>query len=293
MAFRALNGVDVNGQRIVAVADPSANTDAANKQYVDNRISGLSWKDEVRVATTTNGTLATAFANGQSIDGLTIATGDRLLLKDQSAPAENGLYIVPASGAPTRATDADSTAELNNATVFITDGTVGGGKTYTQTTKNPTVGSSSLVWAIYAAGQAYTADGLGIELVSTTFSLELDGTTLSKSGAGVRVGSGAAGAGLVEASGVLAVGAGTGVLVAADSISIDTSVVARKNSANCATANPWVQAHGFATADLEVSVREVSTGTRVYADVVIDTTNITITLPAAPTAAQYRVTWMG
>lgn len=293
MAVRMLTGVDANNQRIVSVADPSSATDAATKQYVDNLLAGLRWKSPVRVATTANGALATAYENGDTVDGQALVTGDRILLKDQTTQTENGIYTVNVSGAPTRATDADSTAELNAATVFVTSGTVNADKAFTQTTDNPTVGSSNIVFAQFGGGASYTADGQGIELTATTFSIELDGTTLSKSGSGIRIGSGAAGAGLTEASGVLAVGAGTGISVAADTVGIDTSVVARKGAANCTTSNPFVQAHGLATADVLVEIREVSTGARVYADVVTDTTNITVTFATAPTAAQYRIIWVG
>ena len=69
------------------------------KNYVDAQLQGLDVKNSVRVATTANGTLATAFANGQTVDGITLATNDRILLKDQSTGSENGIYTVNASGA--------------------------------------------------------------------------------------------------------------------------------------------------------------------------------------------------
>src|SRR5688500_16412125 len=77
---------------------------------------GIQTKVEVRAATTANGTLASAFDNGSVIDGVTLATGNRILIKDQTAGAENGIYVVQASGAPVRATDADSASGLLGAT---------------------------------------------------------------------------------------------------------------------------------------------------------------------------------
>lgn len=220
MATPFLNGIDVNNQRVLAVADPSSGTDGANKQYVDAKVSGLSWKDEVVAATTANGALATAFEDSDTLDGVTLATGDRILLKDQTDPTENGVYVVAVSGAPTRAADADSATDLNNATVFVLGGTVNEGRAYTQITKNPAVGSDDIVFAIFGGGTTYSADGQGIELSGTQFQLELDGTTLTKSGSGLRIGSGAAGSGITEASGVLAVNTGTGLEVSSDAVRI-------------------------------------------------------------------------
>lgn len=78
----------------------------------------------VRAASTANGTLATAFENGDSLDGVTLATGDRVLLKDQSDLTENGIYTVNASGSPTRATDADAAGEMiSGMVVNVAEGT--------------------------------------------------------------------------------------------------------------------------------------------------------------------------
>lgn len=315
MATPFLNGIDASNQRVVAVASPSADTDAANKAYVDNLLAGLRWKQPVRVATTANGTLASAFADGSTVDGVTLATGDRILIKDQSTQTENGIYVVAASGAPTRATDADSSAELNSATVFVMAGSVNADRAYTQTTDNPTIGSSNIVFAQFGGGTAYSADGQGLELSGTTFSLELDGTTLAKSGSGLRVGSGAAGAGLTEASGVLAVNPGTGIEVVSDAVriatgaagagltggggsalAIDTGVVARKYAANIGDGSTTAIAvtHSLGSKDVHVTVRRNSDDAIVYADVVATSTSaVTITFAAAPASNAYRAVVVG
>lgn len=107
---------------------PSASTDVAIKSYVDQTVSDAigasNLKDAVRVATTVTGTLATAYANGQTVDGVVLVTGDRILIKNQSAGAENGIYIVNVSGAPTRATDADTATDIADAVVYVSLGTV-------------------------------------------------------------------------------------------------------------------------------------------------------------------------
>src|SRR4051794_7585517 len=116
-----------------ANSDSKLPTQKAVKTYVDNTLQGLSWKQPVRVATTGNGTLSSAFANGQTVDGVTLATGDRILIKDQSTASQNGIYVVQASGAPVRASDADSSAELLNATVYVSEGTSNADTAWSQT----------------------------------------------------------------------------------------------------------------------------------------------------------------
>lgn len=141
----------------VTVPTPSVGTAAANKNYVDNAVQGLSWKQAVRVATTASGTLATAFANGQTVDGVTLATGDRILLKNQSTGADNGIYVVAASGAPARAADADSSTDIDAMTVYVESGTANQDTVWTLTTDNPTLGSTALVYAQVNGGTVPTA----------------------------------------------------------------------------------------------------------------------------------------
>ncbi len=166
-------------------ADPSSNLHAATKQYVDALASGIKWKELVRVATTTAGTLASSFENGDTVDGVTLATNDRILIKDQAAGAENGIYIVQASGAPTRSTDMDGGTEAEAAAVAVSSGTSNGGKAFIQTTTPLTIGTTAMTWVQFF-NSTYSADGQGIELSGTTFSLELDGTSLTKSASGLK-----------------------------------------------------------------------------------------------------------
>ena len=84
------------------------------------------WKEPVVVATTTAGTLSSSFENGDTIDGIALATGDRILIKDQSTASENGIYVVNASGAPTAATDMDTSGEFVGAVIFVERGTLNG-----------------------------------------------------------------------------------------------------------------------------------------------------------------------
>jgi hypothetical protein len=98
----------------------------------------LSWKEAVVAATTANITLS---APQTIIDGVTLVTGNRILVKNQTAPAENGIYIVQASGAPVRALDISNAIEFSSATLLVKDGTVNAGTWWTQTATVATVGT--------------------------------------------------------------------------------------------------------------------------------------------------------
>lgn len=131
-----------------ALADVSQQMDLkASITYVQSAMNARTWKNPVVVATTGAGTLATSFENGDTIDGVVLATGDRILIKDQAAPAENGIYTVNASGEPTRATDFDSTAEVTGAAVTVIKGTSNADTAWICTADSPTIGSSSITFA--------------------------------------------------------------------------------------------------------------------------------------------------
>ena len=145
-------------------ASPSSTkvpTSASVKSYVDNLVAGLSWKASVRAATTVAGTLATDFENGDTIDGVVLATGDRILIKNQASATENGIYIVAASGAPTRSSDANTGLELVNATTLVNEGTVNAETQWTQSTNAPiTIGVSNIVFVAINVGTYSAGNGL-------------------------------------------------------------------------------------------------------------------------------------
>jgi len=158
--------LSMNNWGITSLASPANGTDAVNKNYVDDRIAGLAWKDSVRAATTANVTQSGLAA----IDGVTPVAGDRVLCKDQSSPAFNGIWVT-ASGAWTRATDADINTELPGAAVFVEEGTVNADTAWTCTANNPIVlGTTSLPWVQFAGGGAVTA-GAGLTQSGNTLNV--------------------------------------------------------------------------------------------------------------------------
>lgn len=107
------------------------------------------WKQSVRVSTVENGDLATAFAAGQTVNGVVLVADDRVLLKDQTAAAENGIYVVPASGAPTRANDFDNGTDVaQGAVIFIEEGASNSNKLFSLATSGAiTIGTTDLTFS--------------------------------------------------------------------------------------------------------------------------------------------------
>lgn len=156
---------------------PVGSTDAVSKAYVDSVAQGLSVKNSVRVATTAAGTLASSFANGSVVDGVTLVTGDRVLIKNQAAPAENGIYTVNASGAPTRAIDSDLWSEIAGAFTFVEEGTAQHDTGWVCTSDlGGTVGTTAITWTQFSGAGTYLA-GTGLTLSGNTFSITAPVTT--------------------------------------------------------------------------------------------------------------------
>ena len=183
----------MNSQKITGLATPTADGDAATKSYVDSVAQGLSAKDSVRAATTANGTLASAFANGQSIDGVTLATGDRILIKNQTAGAANGIYTVNASGAPTRAVDFDENAEVaKGAFIFVEEGTTNADAGFVLTTDGSiTLGTTALAFTQFSgagditAGNALTKSGNTLNVAVDDSSIEISSDALRVKSSGI------------------------------------------------------------------------------------------------------------
>ncbi len=139
---------------------PTSGLHAATKDYVDAASTGSlsDWKEAVRAASTQNVTLATGVENGDTLDGVVLATGDHILLKNQTAGAENGIYTVAASGAPTRRADADGAGDFVQGTVvLVSSGTANAGTTwFITTTGTITIGTTATTWVQTSTGATIT-----------------------------------------------------------------------------------------------------------------------------------------
>lgn len=167
-----LSGLTTATTRTLTV--PDANGTIATQEYVAGVVEGLDVKQSVRVATTAAGTLATSFANGQIVDGVTLVTGDRILIKDQAMGEENGIYVVQATGAPVRSDDANMDSDVTSGLfTFVEEGTDNGDNGYVLTTNDPiVVGTTPLVFTQFSgAGQIIAGDG--IQKSGNTLSVDL------------------------------------------------------------------------------------------------------------------------
>jgi hypothetical protein len=197
------------GEVLGLPATPSADSAAASKAYVDAVALGLSPKRSVRAATTANIAIATALNSGDIIDGITLADGDRVLVKNQSTASQNGIYVVGAT--PTRATDFDSVSpidEINGAWVSVQSGTVNAYRVYVQYGAVVTVGTDDINFEFYnplasiTGGDMITVSGSNVSIdLSSSAGLEstnagdpagqlrvkLNGATLDRSASGLKV----------------------------------------------------------------------------------------------------------
>jgi hypothetical protein len=157
--------------KITGLGAPTNSTDAATKAYVDSATEGLHIHESVVAATTANVNLANALENGDTLDGITLATGNRILVKNQTTTSENGIYVVQASGQPTRATDFDTATEVDSGDfVFVYSGTVNASTGWVQTNRPATIGTDPIVFTQFSGAGTYLA-GNGLTLTGNTFTI--------------------------------------------------------------------------------------------------------------------------
>jgi hypothetical protein len=261
--MKVMNGLDLQAQKITNLADPGANGDAANKQYVDNVARGLAWKAPVRAAATADVTIT---APGASLDGVALAANDRVLLKNQAAAAQNGIYVWTASGsALVRAADADTAGELTPGTaVSVAEGTVNADKVFVVISDAAiTIGTTAQTWGQLGGAGSYSA-GNGVSVAAGVIS------AVAQAGGGVNVGAGG--------------------------IALDPSIAARKYSASIGngSATSIAVTHGLGTKDVAVTLRQNADDAAVWTDwVATDANTVTLTFAAAPATSALRATVIG
>jgi len=178
--------IDANNAVIKNLATPTSANHAATKGYVDGVKQALDIKDSVRVATTANITIASDLNVGDTIDGVTLADGDRVLVKDQSTASENGIYV--AGSSPVRSADANTSAEVTSGMFcFVEEGTVNGDNGFVITTNDPiTLDTTNLTFVQFSgAGQIIAGDALSKS--GNTLNVNDDNITLEVNSDNLRI----------------------------------------------------------------------------------------------------------
>jgi len=308
------------------VATPTDDAHIATKGYVDAARQGLDVKASVRVASVAPVAIATALEAGDVIDGVTLAEGDRVLLKDQSTASENGIYVAVASGAgaASRADDANTSAKVTTGMfTFVSEGTLNGDNGFVLTTNDTiTLGTTGLTFVQFSgAGQVIAGDGL----TKTGNTLNVVGTAdrITANADSVDIASTYVGQSTITTLGTITTGVwnGTDVAVtdggtggstaataranlgietpgAAESATTSTPVLARIAKQGCAAdssgTSTTVVKHNFSNVNVIVQIFQVSTGEIVIGDVTARTADaITVVLLGTITANQYTIVVTG
>ena len=169
--------------KITGLGTPSAATDAVTKDYVDTVASGITSKTSVIAATTVAGTLVSSFENGDIIDTITLITGNRILIKDQADPIENGIYVVNASGSPTRSTDFAIGTNQGGTYVFVQEGFVNdnAGFICNSPSGSDLVGTNGISFSQFT-GAAQIIAGTGLTKTGNTLSVNASQTQITSVG---------------------------------------------------------------------------------------------------------------
>jgi len=178
ISTQASDNVSLTGGSITGLGEPSANSDASTKSYVDQAVAGLRTRTIAECASTANVTISSALEAGDAIDGVTLVAGDRVLLKDQSTATENGLYIAVASGAGAASRDPehDTIAELSGGMVVVNQGSVNDNKIFLCTTDSDgSLGSTSITYTVITPSNSGT-------VTSITAGTGLTGGTITAAG---------------------------------------------------------------------------------------------------------------
>ena len=245
--------VDVNSSRISNLTDPTQDQDAATKSYVDNVVNGLDVKESVQVATTANlastynngaGTL-TASSNGAlSIDGVTVSTNDRVLVKNQTDTKQNGIYVVTATGdgsnpfVLTRSGDADAASEITGGTfTFVEQGTANSENGFVFTHDGtPTLGTTAITVTQFSGAGQITA-GAALTKSGNQLDVAVDDSTIEVSSDALQIKTTYPGQASITTLGTITTGVWNGTAIAATSggtglTSYSTGDIIRASGAN-------------------------------------------------------------
>ena len=172
IATQASSNVSVTGGSITGIGSPSSNSDVAIKSYVDDAVAGLRTRIIAEAATTANVSLTNGLEAGDSIDGVTLVAGDRVLVKDQSTATENGLYLAVASGAASRDPEHDTIAELSGGMIVVNQGTVNDNKIFLCTTDSTgSIGSTNITYTVVTPSNTGTVTSVGLTQSGTEFTI--------------------------------------------------------------------------------------------------------------------------
>jgi hypothetical protein len=194
-------GIDVNGYRITNVASPINPFDAVNRAYVESIAQGLSIKESVLVASTSPNNLNDIIP-GFSIDDVTLTANDRILLKNQINPIENGIWIVSGTGSPTRADDMNVGSNAYAAFVFVESGTMNKASGWVNSTPGATdvVGTDALNFTQFS-GAGQIVAGLAMSKTGNQLDVNVDNVSIEVYNDALRIASGAISTGLSGGSG--------------------------------------------------------------------------------------------
>ena len=181
IATQAASNVAVTGGSITGIGSPSSNSDVAIKSYVDEAVAGLRTRIIAECASTANVNISNGLEAGDSIDGVTLVAGDRVLLKDQSTATENGLYLAVSSGAASRDPEHDTIAELSGGLIVINQGTANDNKIFLCTTDSTgSIGSTSITYTQVTPSNTGTVTSIGLTQSGSEFTIS--GTPVTSSG---------------------------------------------------------------------------------------------------------------
>ncbi len=172
MAVQNSATVSISGGSITGLSTPSNNSDVAIKSYVDDAVAGLRTRTIAECATTANVNLSNGLEAGDTIDGVTLVAGDRVLVKDQSTATENGLYIAVSSGTASRDPEHDSIAELSGGMVVVNQGSSNDNKIFLCTTDSDgSLGSTNITYTQVTPSNTGTVTSIGVTQSGSEFSI--------------------------------------------------------------------------------------------------------------------------